>query len=223
MKKILFFIPLSILMAACSGELNDLDRLELKGPVKSIIEKQFETTYVDGQWVAGEPLSPAFKKTLYDEDGNYVKLFHIGEGGDTLASSYCRREGGDIVEETFYVAYNGQTTQTFMERISDTQVDFETRSNGVVTYEGANYYDSNGRMISQAQLVNNQEVIVRFVYEKGLMVESYKEGPNGERGATRLYEYTEFDEKGNWITQLIYMEAEKISPKFAVTRKLEYY
>lgn len=195
----------------------------MKGQVKSIVEKQFETTHVDGRWVPGDRVSQAFKITHYNKDGNYVKLFHISEAGDTLASSYCRREGGDIVEETFYVEYNGQTTQTFMERISDTQVDFETRNNGVVTYEGANYYDSEGRIISQAQLVNNQEVIVRFVYEKGLMVESYKEGPNGEQGATRLYEYTEFDEKGNWTTQLVYMEAEKISPKFAITRELEYY
>ncbi len=223
MKKSIFLIPLSILLAACSGDINDLDRLDLKGPVKSIVEKQFYTTHKTDRWEPGEQVNPVYKLTLYDKDGNYVKLFHIGDNGDTLASGSCRREKGDIVEETFYVAYNRQTSKTFMERVSDQQVDFEMRSNGSLMYEGANYYDSNGRIISQVQVVADREVVVHFVYEKGLMVESYQEDQNGERKSTQLFEYTDFDEKGNWTTQLVYLEAEKITPRYAVTRELEYY
>ncbi|MCK4988885.1 MAG: hypothetical protein KAS29_00305, partial [Bacteroidales bacterium] len=90
-------------------------------------------------------------------------------------------------------------------------------------FEGATYYDSKGRIQRQVQVINNREVIVHHVYEKNLLVEMYQEELDGTRSATQLYDYSEFDEHGNWTLRLVYNGDEKITPELAITRVLEYY
>ena len=45
-----------------------------------------------------------------------------------------------------------------MERVSDKQVNFETRNNGQLAFEGAIYFDSNGRILRQIQVVVKKSV-----------------------------------------------------------------
>ena len=45
----------------------------------------------------------------------------------------------------------------------------------------------------------------------------------GERSATQLYEYGDFDDKGNWTVRLIYVGEDKITPELVVIRELTYY
>ena len=73
------------------------------------------------------------------------------------------------------------------------------------------------------QVVNNREVIIHHVYEKNLLVEMYQEELDGSRSATQLYEYSAFDDQGNWTLRLIYSGEEKITPGMAITRMLEYH
>jgi hypothetical protein len=110
-----------------------------------------------------------------------------------------------------------------MNRVSDDQVNFEVWQNEQLRYEGATYYDSKGRIDRQVQVVNNREVIVHHVYEKNLLVEMWMEEMDGSRSATQLYEYSDFDEQGNWTLRLVYSGEEKITPEMAITRMLEYY
>ena len=72
-------------------------------------------------------------------------------------------------------------------------------------------------------MVNNREVIVHNIYEKNLLVEIYQEELDGSRSGTQQYEYTEFDDKGNWTLRLVYNGEEKITPELTITRVLEYY
>ena len=75
----------------------------------------------------------------------------------------------------------------------------------------------------QVQVVNNREVIVHHVYEKNLLMEMYQQELDGSRSATQQYEYSAFDEKGNWTLRLVFTGEEKITPEMAITRVLEYY
>ena len=110
-----------------------------------------------------------------------------------------------------------------MDRVSEDQINFEVWQNERLTYEGATYYDTKGRIERQVQVVNNREVIVHHVYEKNLLVEMYQQELDGSRSATQQYEYSEFDDHGNWTLRLVFSGEEKITPDMAITRVLEYY
>ena len=78
-------------------------------------------------------------------------------------------------------------------------------------------------MERQAQVVNDTEVSNYYVYEKNKLVKFYQEDLSGIRTLTHLYDYKEFDRKGNWTVQLVYTEDDKIVPGFYVTREYTYY
>lgn len=224
-------IFLLVLLASCSGGSNDLDRNGLKGNVKSTREFQCNATYENDTWVAGAECANGFRVVEYDADGLYIHAFSMSDCGDTTSLSTARRENGDVVEESNYTRINLTpkhskmvlSSRTVMDRVSDDQVNFEVWQNEQLRFEGATYYDSKGRITRQVQVVNNREMNVHHVYEKNLLVEMYQEELDGSRSATQLYEYSEFDEHGNWTLRLVFPGEEKITPEFAITRMLEYY
>lgn len=223
--KILHFPILIILMVltSCSGDINDLDRSGLKGKVKSIKETQYEARHKDGKWVAGNLIIPGYRIVNYDQNGLYLELLSMGSDGDTAAIASCKRENGEMVEENYRTLFSNQTSRTILERVSKNQVNFELWKDSQLQYEGANYFDSKGRLVRQVQVVNDREVVMHHIFEKNLLVESYQEELDGSRSATRKYEYETFDEAGNWTMQLVYMEEDKITPKVVIKRELTYY
>jgi len=219
-------LPLLILlslMVSCSSGSSDLTSDGLKGKVKSIKELQFESTYENDHWVAGKPSLYGGRIVNYSQDGLYVESYSISSEGDTLGVSTCRREDGEMVEENFRSTYDRRTSRTLLERVSAEQVNFEIWQNEQLIYEGANYFNKKGRILRQAQVGNDREVTIYHVYEKNMLVENYREEISGERSATQLYEYDEFDDKGNWTLRLIYVGEEKITPEMVITRELTYY
>lgn len=224
MKKfLLLLMALLSVVVSCSNGSADLSRSGLKGHVKSVTEHQFDATTKDGKWVAGKHSLYGNRITNYDRDGLYVETIAINQRGDTTGISTCRRENGEMVEESFRSLYGNQTTRTLFERISDEQVDFEVWDGEQLYTEGANYYDSKGRLLQQVRVVEDREVINHNVYEKGLLVEAYQEERNGERTFTQTYVYEAFDDEGNWTTKLIYVGQDKIKPGLITVRTLEYY
>jgi len=219
------------LLVSCSGGSNDLDRNGLKGKIRTTREFQCNATYENEEWVAGIECANGFRVVEYDADGMYIHAFSMSDCGDTTSLSTAKRENGEVVEESNYTRINLTpkhskmvlASRTVMDRVSDNQVNFEVWQNEQLRFEGATYYDSKGRISRQVQVVNNREVIVHHVYEKNLLVEMYQEELDGSRSATQLYEYSEFDEQGNWTLRLVYSGDEKITPEFAITRMLEYY
>lgn len=219
------------LLVSCSGGLNDLDRKGLKGKVMTTREFQCNATYENEKWVAGLECANGFRVVKYDAEGYYIQALNMSDCGDTTSLSTTKRENGELVEETYFTKVNLTpkhskmvlVSQTVMDRVSDDQVNFEVWQDEQLRFEGATYYDSKGRIERQVQVVNNREVNVYHVYEKNLLVEMYQEELDGSRSATQQYEYSEFDEKGNWTLRLVYSGEEKITPELAITRALEYY
>jgi len=233
MKSLSSLILFSILvfLVSCSGGSNDLDRHGLKGKVSSIHEFQCDATYENEKWVTGIDCANGYRVVEYDTEGNYKQSYTMAECGDTTSLTTTKRENGELVEESYYTRVNMTpkhhkmmlASRTVMDRVSDNQVNFEVWQNEQLRFEGATYYDSKGRIDRQVQVVNNREVIVHHVYKKDLLVEMWQEELDGTRSATQLYEYSEFDEQGNWILRLVYPGDEKITPELAISRIIDYY
>ena len=227
----LLIMLLLALLVSCSGGSNDLDRNGLKGEVRATREFQCNATYENEEWVADIECANGFRVVEYDTEGLYVQAYSMSDSGDTTNLTTARRENGEVVEESNYTRINITpvhskmvlSSRTMMDRISDDQVNYEVWQNEQLRFEGASYYDSKGRMERQVQVVNNREVILHHVYEKNLLVEMWQQELDGSRSATQLYEYSEFDENGNWTLRLVYPGDEKITPEFTISRVLEYY
>jgi hypothetical protein len=211
------------LLISCSNGSNDLDRSGIKGNVKSTKEQQFEATYENDHWVAGDPNPMGVRIVNYDVNGFYVESIALSIHGDTIGISKGKRENGEMVEDNYYSLLDGRTSRTLLERVADEQVNFEVWQDDQLIYEGANYFDGKGRIIKQVQVGGDREVTIHHVYEKNLLVENYREEISGERTASQQYEYDDFDDTGNWTVKLIYLGDEKITPKMVITRKLTYY
>ena len=222
MKHIFPLFVLAVILGSCSGGDNDLAKAGLSGNVSSVIEHQYEAVHKDDGWVTGKPGRYGHRIIEYDADGYYVKSLALTHTGDTIGYTTVRMENGEKVEEVFHSLVDGRSTRTIMERVSATQVNFEVWEGETLHYEGASYFDSKGRVLSQVRVVNDREVTNHFVYDKGLMVKSFQEELSGEVSGTQLYEYTEFDDQGNWTKRLIYLEEDRIVPEVITTRVYQY-
>jgi hypothetical protein len=221
-----------VFLFSCSGSHTDLDRTALKGPVKSVKVVECDATYEGDAWVAGENCSRSYRLTNYRQDGTYKSLLTLNNNNDTIGMTRMRYEEGELVEEVFFQNVSAmpsrskfvEVSKTMMERVATNQVNFELWEKEVLRYEGAIYFDSKGRIEKQVEVIKGRETMVYYVYEKNLLVENYQEElESGSRIATQLYEYPDFDDHGNWTTQLVYIGKEKIAPRVAITRILEYY
>ena len=211
------------MLFSCSGGNNDLDKSGLKGKVSGYTEYWFEAKHDDGKWVAGAPVYFGNRIMKFNQEGNYVGSTILTEKGDPVGFIECRWEDGELKEEVFHSNSDSRTSKTMYEKISDTEIHFEIRDGDRLIFEGATFLDSRGRIVRQAQVVNDSEVNNYYVYKKDLMIKFYQEDLTGVRTITHLYEYEDVDKKGNWTARLVYPEDEKIVPKFYVTREYTYY
>lgn len=222
MKQIIPLIVLAIFLASCSGENSDLDKAGLKGDISRVIEHQYEAVHKNDGWEPGKPGLYGHKVVEYDSEGKYVKSLALTHKGDTIGYTRVRWEDGEKVEESFHSLVNGRSTRTLMERVSDEQLNFEVWEGETLHYEGAAFMDSKGRTLSQVTVVDEREVTNHYEYDKDLLVKTYQEELSGEITGTQLYEYTEFDEKGNWTRRLIYLTEDRIVPELITTREYVY-
>lgn len=223
MRPLLPLCLLVLLLSSCSSSVNDLERSGLKGNVKSVTEHQYEAEFEEGRWVAGDPSFTGHHITKYDHNGFYLETIVLSQLGDTVGFSICKRENGEMVEEEFVSILDNKTTRSIMEKVSDEQVNFEVWADDRLHYEGANYYDSRGRISRQIRVVNNTELTNYYVYENNLLVENFQEDYRRNRTMIHRYEYLTFDDKGNWTSRLVYVGKERIVPDLMVTREIEYF
>jgi len=222
MNKSILVFTLFLILSSCSGGDSDLAKSGLKGNISSVIEHTYEAVHKDDGWHAGKPGGYGHRIIQYDAEGNYVKSIAITHMGDTIGYTTVRKENGETVEEVFHSVRDGRTTRTIMERVDEGQVNFEVWEGETLYFEGASYFDSRGRIVRQVRVVDNREVMNHFVYDKGLMVKSFQEELSGEVSGTQLYEYTEFDEEGNWTKRLIYPTEDRIVPEVINIRTYKY-
>lgn len=227
-------VPVLLLLAllvSCSGGNNDLAHNGLKGKVKETRDFQCNATYENEEWVPGIECENGFRVVQYDDSGKFIQAFNMSDCGDTTTLSTTKRVNGEVVEELYYNRFYLTpvhskmvlVTRTVMDKVSEDQVNFEVWQEDRLLYEGATYFDSKGRIEREVKAVDNRQVILHYVYSKNLLVEMWQEELDGTRSATQQYEYTEFDEQGNWTLRLVYNGEEKITPDLAITRLLEYY
>jgi hypothetical protein len=107
--------------------------------------------------------------------------------------------------------------------VAEDQINYEVWKGDERLNEGANFYDDEGRLIRQVQIVNGKEINIIYVYKKNLLMETYQEDINGKRTATRAFDYGNIDKHGNWTTQFIYEDEDRIVPAVALNRELVYY
>lgn len=222
LKYSLFLLSLILILSSCSDGGSDLAKAGLNGNISSVVDHLYEAVHKDDEWVAGKPSVYGHRIIQYDSKGNYIKSIALTHTGDTIGYTTIRKEEGETVEEVFHSLMDGRTTRTIMERVSDQQVNFEVWEGEKLHFEGASYFDSKERLVSQIRAVENREVINHFVYDKGLMVKSFQEELNGEVTGTQLYEYTDFDEEGNWTKRLIYPTEDRIVPEVITLRTYHY-
>lgn len=222
MNNSLFIFALILILSSCSGGDSDLAKSGLSGDISSVTEHTYEAVHKDDGWHPGKPGVYGHRIIQYDAEGNYVKSLALTHTGDTIGYTTVRKENGETVEEVFHSVRDGRTTRTLMERVDAGQVNFEVWEGETLYFEGASYFDSRDRLIRQVRVVDNREVMNHFVYDKGLMVKSFQEELNGEVSGTQLYEYTEFDEKGNWTGRLIYPTDDRIVPEVIIVRSYQY-
>ena len=218
----LFLFIWIVILSSCSGGDSDLAIAGLNGNISSVKINLYEAVHKDDGWVAGMPSNFGHRIIQYDAEGNYVKSLALTHTGDTVGYTTVRKEDGETVEEVFHSLRDGRTTRTIMERVSDQQVNFEVWEGEKLHFEGASYFDSKERIVSQVRAVDDREVINHFVYDKGLMVKSFQEELTGEVTGTQLYEYTDFDEEGNWTKRLIYPTEDRIVPEVITIRSYQY-
>ncbi|MEZ5069658.1 MAG: hypothetical protein R2751_01490 [Bacteroidales bacterium] len=218
-------LVLFVFVSSCGGPKGDLTRSSLKGHVKSVAEHQYDATAKDGKWVAGRPTINGHRITEYDEDGYYLVSVSLNHMGDTLGSTKVIRNGeGDMIEEVYTSPYERNATRTKLDRVSPDQVNFELWEGDRMLFEGANYFDSKGRMMQQVRVVNNVELAIHWVYEDDLLMENFQEEvETGKRTYTQLYEYTTFDDHGNWTERLVYPGADRIKAELVIRREITYY
>jgi len=211
-----------LFLLSCSSGDSDLSKRRLKGEVSMITETQHEAIHKNDQWTPGKSL---YGKRIirYDKAGMYQGTAILTDAGDTLGITRIRREDGEMVEEVFRSSVNGRSTRTIMDKVSDEQTNFEVWEGDAQRYEGAFFYDSRGRTIRQVQVYDDMEESTYFVFEKDLVVESYQENEQGSRTNTQLFEYPEFDETGNWIKRLVYLDEDRIVPEVITLRNYTYY
>lgn len=227
----LSLLAIGLGLSSCSGKLSDLDRSGLNGDVKSIRNLQCEVTRDDGQWVAGENCARGYRLVEYSPEGFFQQMYVISDRNDTLNMVKARYEDGEKVEEVYSQGMLNAagkpvlvpTTSILYEKASDQQINFEVWQEENLRFEGAVYFDSKGRTTRRVQVLDDRQVMVHSVYDKDLLVEKYQEELDGRRSGTQHYEYLDFDDHGNWITQIVYTEEDKIAPEMAITRVLTYY
>ncbi|PID92698.1 MAG: hypothetical protein CSA96_01815 [Bacteroidetes bacterium] len=213
-----------LFLLSCGGGKGDLQKYGLKGKVKMVLQHQYNATAKDGEWVAGTPTINGHRVTFYGEDGSYRRTVTMNHAGDTLGYTTTAWEDGEMVEETYISVYDRRETKTLLERVSSDRVNFEVWEGEKLQFEGANFFDSRGRLERQVRVVNDRELAIHWVYEKDILVENYEEDMgSGKRTATQHYEYRDFDDKGNWTTQLVFPGKDKISAELVVKREITYY
>ena len=222
MKNSIYLIAIVAILTSCSGERTDIEIAGLKGEVSLVTEHLYEAVHKDDAWETGRPGMYGHRMIQYDAEGYYVKSVALTHDGDTVGYTTIRRENGEKVEEIFHSLPDNRTVRTIMERVSETQVNFEVWEGERLYYEGASYFDSKGRLLSQVRVVDERQVVNHFVYDKGLTIKSFQEELTGEITGTQLYEYTGFDEQGNWTKRLIYPTEDRIVPEVVITREYTY-
>jgi hypothetical protein len=238
MKNILTLFLLIFFVESCSTISKPLtEQQNLKGNVKSVTFKVFEAIEKDGILVKGKEHAGMFagnnittfdkrgyekEYIIYSIDNKYVeyhKKYKYNRRGLLLEEKEFK-SNGELKNASVYT-YKGKKDslrikeENTIERIKNYVYKYDNRNN--LIYYGGNtlIYDKKNNLIKEIGQydTNNYEYD-----ERGNMTKRQRISPYSITNI--IFEYTNFDNEGNWIKQIEFREGKA---KFISERKIEYY
>lgn len=201
MKKIVTLLAISLALFSCTGKKNDLQRMNLKGKVKSVRQIPYRAVEKFGEVQKGavEPFGDNMF-WLFNEQGNKIEENRYkSDGSLNWKSTYKYDDKGNQIEENSY------------------------KSNGSLDSKSTYKYDAKGNEIEKNVYNSDGSLDWKHTYKydaKGNEIEENWYNSDGSLSWKYTYKYT-YDKHGNWIEKIEYNEDNK---PFRVTeREIEYY
>lgn len=205
---------------------NDWQREGLKGRVKEAKDVIYTVRDKSGK-ISSRDIALDYTK-VFDGNGNLIELVIHNRNWDTVKTNIRNKfdEKGNRVEKSSYVLDTilmDRYEYKFDDKGND--VEWEAYNNlGAMYRKGICKYDNKGKKIEESVYDSKNTFINSSVFrydESGNIVEedSYVESNKLINTTTNKYE---FDSKGNWITQKVYIPQFK-NPRNITKREIVYY
>ncbi|NMA74478.1 MAG: hypothetical protein GX963_10035 [Bacteroidales bacterium] len=228
-KKCLLIMAVPLLLFSCGSKVPDYFYGNLTCPAKEIVVKEYYAEKKYGEWVPGELFSHS--KTVFNEKDGVVEYFEYDKTEGNL-KEYTRRikekksrfvlfNNDTIFDETILISEDKNAkTKIFTRTIGDevsTDTIREVREGDVLTTymsSGNRFIEEykDGKVIEAASYNDDGKLLHKDFYKynkDGLIVENKFYSTISNDTTTYIYEYLEFDDKGNWTKLLEYKDWKK--------------
>ena len=215
MKKLLLLSALLILGCTNNNYKNFLEQENLKGNVKIMVSKSFDSY----EEKFGEPSGSGFlfKQTFdFDKNGN-LKIAGGSYGDEDFIVKYEYDDRTFLKIKNFYLE-NGLHRRTKYKYYNDGKLKSEEiyYSDGQNDKESSDFYEyeENGNIKIKngsgdtKQIITFENNLKRIAYVGGSRVKEFNENgdldkdyENKEKGLAEYYKYIKFDNEGNWLVR----------------------
>ena len=210
MKRLLFTVLAASLFTACKQHVpTALDVQQIKGPVKQTVETPYATSLRNGDWQK-DSLMP----------GQMTMTFNYNEAGEDTSYVMADHEGTTIIRyvsefddkgiSTGGRSYNGDgklESITMVQRYAANKLPVEYTSYSATsqdTFRNVSEFNNKMQLVhitiyhQEAEVLHDEKIEFD---EKGMPVKRTVTNYEGAKHET-LFEYLEFDRKGNWTRRL---------------------
>ncbi|MEM6718140.1 MAG: hypothetical protein AAF611_02390 [Bacteroidota bacterium] len=231
-KSILLVVFVVGICTSCSQK-SDLAIFGMKGNVKSCNETHFIAVKKSGEWQAGNPSElGGNNEVLFAENGKYQQITFFDSSNQLIEKMIPQRKDGEIVKENRYDR-NGKLVGTItLTYVSSSKMEFENvTEKGVKLAKGVSALEK-GRIASQEIEIFDLDgslrdtILVEFTYDaNGNLIKQKQTNKEGQIIFDHRFEYSAFDEQGNWTKRLDYYEetGDKEAPVKVVQRTFTYF
>jgi hypothetical protein len=249
MKRLIFTITCILALASCNNSIQKHGDIPfakfegLNGNVAEVTTSTFGANMRRGELRTDEYPYMVCKK-VYNKNGQLVEFSHKGFDEQELTSSTTTNnfyKGGKLIScrEVSDFGEKKITSESKVIEDSQSKTVFEETCNGE-TQKGENVYDgltvkrfANGVLFQERtynadgieigyKMYNNGEFFTSISFELNEKGEPITETSiyKDEEPTVRFYEYTSYDEKGNWLTRVEYDEMKY--PHSVEVREIKY-
>ena len=198
------------------------------GNVEMIVENEYAAVFNGNSYDAGLLLGTAYD--FFDEDGNQIKHQYAGPDGNIKYTVLSQYADGVLVSETNnddFIGYDLTLSEKKEDGTRVNEIKYKNPSSGtatlhvkdsadVTTTNRYNRFDQLQRRFIDKKNLYGQIIehvdylffngnqseprITKYVYENQLLLR--EDAIESLKGGNVLYEYTSFDETGNWLTRI---------------------
>ena len=195
---------------------NDLQRQKLKGKIKSVTEKDFNSS--------GDSLMLK-TITIYNDTGNMASFITYSPGGIILSrTAYSYNDSGKLIEEKRFKAdgsLNVKTTCGYDEKGNKTEED-NYDAGGTLFLKVINRYDGKGNRIIKDSYNEFGSLFLKCnskFDDEGHEIQAKEFDSHQSLKFTTTFEYEQDDENGNWLKRTTLKNDD---PATITEREIEY-